>query len=263
MYLPPDANTFLSTMAHVLQSKGYVNLMVGSKQPSAVFLSPEEAEAHCRAGASVWKTFSTDSGLDPDVVLVGIGAEMTFEVVAAADWLQRNVPEMRVRVVNVTDLLVLESDSLHPHGLDDEAFASLFTPDRPIHFNYHGYPKEIRSLLFGRPNMAHTTIAAYDEEGSTTTPFDMMLLNKTSRFHVAINAVKGAARRNEKVALRLHELTSELTGLIRDTREYIMTHKSGAYRPFTAHDFGLTLADPEYLNDVGNLKVDTSSLSEG
>ncbi|KPI42168.1 putative phosphoketolase [Cyphellophora attinorum] len=247
VYLPPDSNTFLSTMAHCLNSTGYVNLMVGAKQPTAVFLSPEEADAHCRAGASVWKQFSTDSGLRPDVVLVGIGTELTFEVVAAADWLRRNVPELRVRVVNVTDLLVLESNSLHPHGLDDEAFCSLFTADRPIHVNYHGYKNEIRGLLFGRPDTQRISIASYDEEGTTTTPFDMLLLNHTSRFHVAIQAVKGAAKHNEKVQLRLHELTSALTGLITETKKYIVENKS----------------DPEYLNDVGNLKIDTASLSEG
>jgi xylulose-5-phosphate/fructose-6-phosphate phosphoketolase len=247
VYLPPDANTFLSTMSHCLHSKGYVNLMVGSKQPSPVFLSAEEAEAHCRAGASVWKFCSTDNGLDPDVVLVGIGAELTFEVVAAADWLRRNVPELRVRVVNVTDLMVLENNSMHPHGLDDDAFTSLFTDDKNIHFNYHGYQNELRGLLFGRPNSDRITIASYIEEGSTTTPFDMMLLNRTSRFHVAIEAVKGASKRNEKVRLRLHELTSELVGLITKTQKYIAENK----------------ADPEYLDDVGNLKQDTSSLSEG
>lgn len=227
VYLPPDANTFLSTMDHCLKSTGYINLMVGSKQPTAVFLSPEEAEAHCRAGVSIWKQFSTDGGLHPDVVLCGIGTELTFEVVAAADWLRKHVPELKVRVVNVTDLLVLESNSLHPHGLDDEAFCSLFTKDRPIHFNYHGYKNEIRGLLFGRPNTDRVSIASYDEEGTTTTPFDMLLLNSTSRFHVAIQAVKGAAKRNEKVQLRLHDLTSQLTGLITETKKYIGEHKSG------------------------------------
>jgi len=247
VYLPPDANTFLSTMSHCLHSKGYVNLMVGSKQPTPVFLSPQEADAHCKAGASVWKFCSTDEGLDPDVVIVGIGTELTFEVVAAADWLRKNVPELRVRVINVTDLMVLETNSIHPHGLDNEAFESLFTSDNPIHFNYHGYANELKGLLFGRPNADRISIASYIEEGSTTTPFDMMLLNRTSRYHVAIEAVKGASKRNEKVRLRLHELTSELASLITSTQKYIAEHK----------------ADPEYLDDVGNLRQDTSSLSEG
>lgn len=234
-------------MAHCLQSKNYVNLMVGSKQPSAVFLSASEAESHCRAGGSIWPSFSTDSGLDPDVVLVGIGAELTFEVIAAAALLRKKVPALRVRVVNVTDLMILEPSSAHPHGLTKEAFESLFTEDRSVHFNYHGYAQELKGLLFGRPNLDRVTIASYTEEGSTTTPFNMLLLNHVSRYHVAIAAVKGAAKRNEKVQIRLHELVSELEGEIKDVQEYIAREKT----------------DPEWLNDVGNLRVDSSSLSEG
>jgi xylulose-5-phosphate/fructose-6-phosphate phosphoketolase len=247
VYLPPDANTFLSTMAHCLQSKNYVNLMVGSKQPSAVFLSPEEADNHCRAGGSIFKFASTENGLRPDMVLVGIGSELTFEVVAAATLLKEKVPEMRVRVVNVTDLMILGAESTHPHALTDDAFDSLFTEDVSIHFNYHGYASELKSLLFGRPNMNRVTVASYMEEGSTTTPFDMMLLNQTSRFHIAIQAVKGAAKRNEKVRLRQHELVSSLESEIVHTRKYIMKHKQ----------------DPEYLNDAGVFKLDTASLAEG
>lgn len=229
VYFPPDANTFLSTVAHCLQSKNYVNLMVGSKQPSAVFLTPEQAENHCRAGLSVWKFASTDDGLDPDVVLVGIGTELTFEVIAAADLLKQKVPELRVRTINVTDLMVLEPESSHPHSLTNEAFDAIFTEDRPIHFNYHGYANELKGLLFGRPNMHRVSIASYMEEGSTTTPFNMMLLNETSRYHVAIRAVKGAAKRNERVRVRLHELTSELEGMVKRTQEYIVANKTGEF----------------------------------
>jgi len=221
VYLPPDANTFLSTLAHCLRSTNYVNLMVGSKQPQPVFLSPEEAESHCRAGASVWKFASTDGGLDPDVVLVGIGAEITFEVIEAAAWLRRNVPAARVRVVNVTDLMVLSHEGKHPHALSHDDFDALFTPDRPIHFNYHGYPTEIKGLLFGRPRLDRISIAAYSEEGSTTTPLDMMLRNRVSRFDVAEAAVKGAAKRNEMVRLDLHELTSRLRHEKQKTSQYI------------------------------------------
>ena len=247
VYLPPDANCFVSTMAHCLQSKNYVNLMVGSKQPSAVFLSPDEAEKHCRAGGSIWPAFSTDEGLDPDVVLVGIGAELTFEVIAAADILRQKVPDLRVRVVNVTDLMILEESSSHPHGLTKEAFDSLFTSDRSVHFNYHGYANELKGLLFGRPNLDRVTIASYMEEGSTTTPFNMMLLNQTSRYHVAINAVKGGAKRNSKIQLHLHELVTTLEGEIKKTLDFIIKEKT----------------DPAYLNDVGSLRIDTASLSEG
>lgn len=229
VYFPPDANTFLSTMAHCLQSKNYVNLMVGSKQPSAVFLSPDEAENHCRAGASVWKFASVEEGMNPDVVLVGIGAELTLEVIAAAELLRQKSPELRVRVVNVTDLMILGASSSHPHALTDEAFDALFTSDVPIHFNYHGYANELKGLLFGRPNMDRVTIASYNEEGSTTTPFNMMLLNGTSRYDVAIQAVKGAARRNDRVRLHLHELVSELDGLIKKTRKFIVEEKTGMF----------------------------------
>lgn len=227
VYFPPDANTFLSTMAHCLQSKNYVNLMVGSKQPSAVFLSADEAENHCRAGASVWKFASTEEGMNPDVVLVGIGAELTLEVIAAAELLRKKSPELRVRVVNVTDLMILGAYSSHPHALTDEAFDALFTSDVPIHFNYHGYANELKGLLFGRPNMHRVSIASYNEEGSTTTPFNMMLLNRTSRYDVAIQAVKGAARRNDRVRLQLHELVSELNGLIKETQKFIVEKKTG------------------------------------
>lgn len=241
VYLPPDANTFLSTMDHCLHSKNYVNLMVGSKQPSAIFLSAEEAENHCRAGASVWKFASTDEGLNPDVVLVGIGAELTFEVIAAADLLRTKVPNLRVRVVNVTDLMILGTTRSHPHSLTDEAFDALFTSDAPIHFNYHGYAPELKGLLFGRPNMHRVTIASYKEEGSTTTPFNMMLVNETSRYHVAIQAIKGAAKRNERVRLYMHELTSEMNGMITKVQKHIMENKNGEYLPNNAGETATNL----------------------
>ncbi|KFY25817.1 hypothetical protein V491_01580 [Pseudogymnoascus sp. VKM F-3775] len=153
VYLPPDANTFLSTLAHCLRSVNYVNLMVGAKHPVPVFLSVDEADRHCQAGASIWKFASTDNGLNPDVVLVGIGCEVMFEVVAAASVLRRRCPALRVRVINVTDLMILESETLHPHALTRQDFETLFTADKPIHFNYHGYINEIKGLLFGRPNL--------------------------------------------------------------------------------------------------------------
>lgn len=222
VYLPPDANCFLSTLAHSLRSKNYVNLMVGSKQPTPVFLSPAEAEAHCRAGASVWQFASTDGGLSPDVVLVGIGAELTFEVVKAAELLRDMAPELRVRVVNVTDLMVLETAGLHPHSLTDEDFNALFTADRDVHFNYHGYAAELRGMLFARSATHRLTVEGYREEGSTTTPFDMMLLNHVSRFHVMEYALRGGARVNEKIRVRLVPLLAELKHRIQKTRDFIM-----------------------------------------
>jgi len=202
---------------------------------------------HCRAGASVWKFCNTDDGLDPDVVLVGIGVKLTFEVIKAAALLKEHIPTLRVPVVNVTDLMILEPSTSHPHGLSTEAFESLFTADRPVHFNYHGYANELKGLLFGRPNLDRITIASYMEEGSTTTPFNMMLLNHTSRYDVAINAVKGGARRNSQIQLHLHELVTSIESDIKKTQDFIMKEKT----------------DPGYLDDVGNLKIDSSSLTEG
>ncbi|KIJ25684.1 hypothetical protein M422DRAFT_55874 [Sphaerobolus stellatus SS14] len=210
VYLPPDSNCFLSTIAHCLRVKNYINLMVGLSLP-------EEAERHCIAGASVWKFASTDEGVNPDVVLVGIGVEMTMEVIAAVALLRKKVPELRVRVVNVTDLMILAPHSLHPHGLTEEAFNTLFTEDRSIHFNYHGYPLELKGLLFGRPSLDRVSIEGYNEEGTTTTPFHMMLCNRTSRFHVAAAAIKGGTVVNPKVAVVDHELVS---GMLHEAESY-------------------------------------------
>ncbi|KAI5288706.1 hypothetical protein KEM54_004980 [Ascosphaera aggregata] len=223
VYLPPDANTFLSTIAHCLASKGKVNLMVGSKSPTPVYLSAEEAESHCRAGGSIWKWASTDKGLSPDVVLVGIGTEVTFEVLVAAALLRKRIPEMRVRVVNVTDLMILGSESSHPHSLSNDAFDALFTPDKAIHINYHGYAHEISGLLFGRPNLARISVASYMEEGSTTTPFDMMLVNRVSRYHVAKAAVHGASRCNEMVRLTMPQYLAAFDNDIKEASRYIRT----------------------------------------
>lgn len=196
--------------------------MVGSKQPQPVFLSVEEADKHCQAGASVWKFCSTDDGLDPDVVLVGIGSELMFEVVVAAAILRRKCPDLRVRVVNVTDLMILEAETLHPHALSNEGFSSLFTPDRPIHFNYHGYANEIKGLLFGRHNLDRVSIECYKEEGSTTTPFDMMLRNNVSRYDVVEAAIRGGAKHNKKIELEMTTLLGEVRHQVTKAHEYIM-----------------------------------------
>ncbi|GJE94524.1 phosphoketolase family protein [Phanerochaete sordida] len=225
VYLPPDANCFLSTVAHCLRAKDYINLMVGSKQPTPVWLSPEEANRHCIAGASVWRFASVDEGVRPDVVLVGIGVEVTFEVIAAAALLRKLIPELRVRVVNVTDLMILGPSGTHPHSLVDTDWLNLFTKDRPIHFNYHGYPQELRGLLFGRLNLGdRVTIEGYREEGTTTSALDMMLQNHTSRYHVAESAVRGGSLFNERVQVRSHEIISELRHLAQKDKEYIYEH---------------------------------------
>ncbi|KAL6303739.1 phosphoketolase [Sparassis latifolia] len=224
VYFPPDANCFLTTIAHCLRSKDYINLMVGSKHPTPVWLSPEEAHRHCIAGASVWKFASVEGGVRPDVVLVCIGVEMTFEVIAAAALLRKMSPALRVRVVNVTDLMILGPFGSHPHALSDLDFETLFTRDKPVHFNYHGYPGELKGLLFGRPDLDRVTMEGYREEGTTTSPFSMMLLNHTSRYHVAAAAVRGAATTNPHVEVDAHALVSQVMHQAEKDKEYAYKH---------------------------------------
>ncbi|KAK2051989.1 XFP domain-containing protein [Colletotrichum caudatum] len=224
VYLPPDANCFLSTVHHCLKSKNYVNLVIGSKQPTANYLDADAAEEHCRRGASTWDFASTDGGANPDVVIVGVGVEVTFEVVKAAELLRTLVPELRLRVVNVTDLMVLKAEAKHPHAMSTKAFSETFTEDRAVLFNYHGYPTELQGLLFGRPKLDRITVEGYREEGSTTTPFDMMLLNCVSRYDVAIGALKGAAEVNEKVKAVLDDKIKEIEAKVQEVRDHIMEH---------------------------------------
>lgn len=201
IYLPPDANTLVSTMDHCFASRGYVNLVVASKQEMPQWLSMPEAIDHCRAGASSWEWAGTYEGVNPDVVLVGVGDNPTLEIMAAAKILREELPELRFRVVNVTDLLVLEKNSLHPHGLDDEMFQALFTEEKPLVFNFHGYPSVIKQLLYGRKtHNRKIEINGYLEEGTTTTPFDMSVRNKTSRYHIIMQAIRLASKANPKVA---------------------------------------------------------------
>ncbi|KAL7920892.1 XFP N-terminal domain-containing protein [Trichoderma austrokoningii] len=224
VYLPPDANCFLSTLHHCLSSKNYVNLMIGSKQPTPVYLSVEDATQHCKNGISVWRFASTFNGEDPDVVLVGIGVEVTFEVIKAAELLSKLVPELRIRVVNVTDLLVLPDESHHPHALDTKDFEAIFTLDKPVCFNYHGYATELQGLLFGRPALHRMTVEGYKEEGSTTTPFDMMLVNGVSRFNVASRALKASARHNDGIRERLSALLDKIDEDMASVKDYITEH---------------------------------------
>ncbi|EHK17609.1 uncharacterized protein TRIVIDRAFT_194802 [Trichoderma virens Gv29-8] len=221
VYLPPDANCFLSTLHHCLGSKNYVNLMIGSKQPTPVYLSAEDAMEHCKRGISIWKFASTHNGEDPDVVLVGIGVEVTFEVIKAAGLLAKLVPKLRVRVINVTDLLVLPQESHHPHALSPKVFEELFTVDKPVCFNYHSYATELQGLLFGRPALHRITVEGYKEEGSTTTPFDMMLLNGVSRFHVASRALNALAPCNDAIQGKLSGLLSTIDEEMTRVQDYI------------------------------------------
>jgi len=223
VYLPPDVNCTLSTIHHCLKSKDYINLVVGSKIDTPVWLDPEEAEAHCRAGAGVFKFASTEGGVDPDVVLVGCGVEMTQEVVHAAAILKRDVPFLRIRVVNVTDLMVLSRTGYHPHALTDAAFYSLFS-NKPVIFNYHGYPNDIKKLVWGRPGVQDKmTILGYKEEGTTTTPFRMLTLNETSRFDVARYAVQSIIE--ERHAHRCFDKIAPVAcGLITKYQHEVVAH---------------------------------------
>ncbi len=224
VYLPPDANCLISTIDHCLRSRNYVNLVIANKQPMPQWLSMDAAIAHCRAGASIWQWASIDAGISPDVVLVGIGDNPMLEVMAAAQILRDEMPELRVRVVNVTDLLVLEKDTVHPHGLDHEMFEALFTADSPVIINFHGYSSAVKQLLFGRPNIHRFHINGYQEEGTTTTPFDMNVRNGTSRYHLIMQAIRLAAARNPRVAARASERVSHYEYVLADHGRYIQEH---------------------------------------
>lgn len=205
VYLPPDANCALSTLDHCLGGVNHVNLVIADKQPMPVWLSLDEAVTHCRAGASIWRWASTDDGVDPDVVLVGIGDIMTLEVMAAVDLLRKEAPYLHVRVVNVTDLLILAQNTEHPHGIDARLFDALFTADRPVIVNFHGYPSAVEQLLFGRGVDRRFIINGYQEEGTTTTPFDMLVCNGTSRYHLVMQALREASVSNPRVAVHAGE----------------------------------------------------------
>jgi xylulose-5-phosphate/fructose-6-phosphate phosphoketolase len=189
IYLPPDANTLLSTMDHCLRSRNYVNVVVAGKQPAPSWLGMTDAELHCRRGLGIWDWASNDAGASPDVVLACAGDVPTLETLAAADLLRRHLPDLKVRVVNVVDLMRLQPPSEHPHGLPDAEFDTIFTRDRPVIFAYHGYPALIHRLAYRRAGHANLHVRGYQEEGTTTTPFDMVMLNDMDRYHLVIDVI--------------------------------------------------------------------------
>jgi xylulose-5-phosphate/fructose-6-phosphate phosphoketolase len=182
-----------------------VNLIVTNKQPLPQWLNLNQAIAHCQAGASIWPWASTDNGVNPDIVLVGIGAVTTLEVMAAAQLLRTELPELRVRVVNVTDPHVLQGNLEQPRHLDEDMFEALFTADQPVLINFHGYPTALKHLLFGRKQCERFLINGYREESNALTAFDMHIRNATSRYHLLIQAIRSVARKNTNVAARAHE----------------------------------------------------------
>ena len=189
VYLPPDANTLLSVGDHCLRSRHYVNVIVAGKQPALNFLSMDEAIVHCTRGIGIWPWASNDAGSDPDVVLACAGDTPTLETLAAAAILRERLPDLRVRVVNVVDLMRLQPEPEHPHGMSDRDFDTLFTADRPIVFAYHGYPWLIHRLTYRRTNHRNMHVRGYKEEGTTTTPFDMVMLNDLDRFHLVMDVI--------------------------------------------------------------------------
>jgi len=194
VYLPPDTNTLLSVAEHCLRSRDYVNVIVAGKQPALQYLDIEAAVVHCTKGLGIWEWASNDSDGEPDVVMACAGDVPTLETLAATAILRREVPHIRVRVVNVVDLMALQPPTEHPHGIADEEFDSLFTVDKPVIFAYHGYPWLIHRLTYRRHNHDNLHVRGYKEEGSTTTPFDMAMMNDLDRFHLVMDVIERVPR---------------------------------------------------------------------
>jgi xylulose-5-phosphate/fructose-6-phosphate phosphoketolase len=217
IYLPPDANTLVSALDHCLASTGYINLVIATKQPLPQWLTMEEAIAHNAAGASIWHWAGHGDQEHPDVVLAAAGNVPTIEAVAAAKLLREELPELSVRVVNVADLLVLDSVAGNPHRMDDAEFEQLFTTDRPVIFNFHGYPSAIHQLIYKRANPQRFHVRGYVEEGTTTTPFDMLVRNQTSRYHLMMEAL----RRSTGFSSRAATIIERYERRLREHRRYI------------------------------------------
>ncbi len=200
IYLPPDANTLLSVADHCLRSRNYVNLIIAGKQPAPQWLGMDAAVRHCTAGAGVWEWASNDDGAEPDVVMACAGDVPTLEALAAVTLLREYVSDIRIRVVNVVDLMVLQPPSEHPHGLADHEFDAMFTKDKPVIFAFHGYPALIHKLTYRRRNHDNIHVRGYKEEGTTTTPFDMVVLNNLDRFQLAFDAIRRIPRLADRVA---------------------------------------------------------------
>jgi xylulose-5-phosphate/fructose-6-phosphate phosphoketolase len=220
VYLPPDANTLLYVTDHVLRSRNFVNVIVAGKQRQAQWLSMEEAIEHCSAGVGVWRWASNDDAGAPDVVMACAGDVPTLETLAAVSLLREWLPELKVRVVNVVDLMTLQPAEEHPHGLTNDAFDEIFTADKPIVFAFHGYPWLIHRLTYRRRNHGNLHVRGYKEEGTTTTPFDMTVLNEIDRFHLVEAVLRFTpAPREHAPRLRLR-----IRDKLIEHREYIMQH---------------------------------------
>ncbi len=220
VYLPPDANTLLSVTDHVLRSRNHVNVIVAGKQPAPQWLTMDQANKHCEAGVSVWEWASNDYGSSPDVVMACAGDVPTLECLAAVDILRRAVPDLKIRVINVVNLMKLQPETEHPNGLSDADFNELFTNDKPIVFAYHGYPWLIHRLTYRRSNHTNLHVRGYKEEGTTSTPFDMVVMNEVDRFHLAMDAIDRVPRLKDQAVYLKQALHNKLI----DHKQYISTY---------------------------------------
>ncbi|GAB2605074.1 phosphoketolase family protein [Kribbella endophytica] len=210
VYLPPDTNTLLATADHCLRTRNYINVIVAGKQPQADWLGPEDAELHCARGLGVWDFASNDDG-EPDVVMACAGDVPTLETLAAVSLLREHLPALKIRVVNVVDLMRLQPSTEHPHGLSDPEFDALFTTDKPVVFAYHGYPWLIHRLTYRRHNHENLHVRGYKEEGTTTTPFDMVVRNDLDRYHLAIDVIDRVPGLAQRAATARQWLTDQRT----------------------------------------------------
>ncbi len=217
VYLPPDTNTLLSVMDHCLRSRHYVNVVVASKHPSPQWLDMDAAIKHCTAGIGIWEWASNDKGSEPDVVMACAGDVPTLETLAAVKLLHEHVPDLKIRVINVVDLMRLQPSTEHPHGLDDHDFDTLFTKDKPVIFAYHGYPWLIHRLTYRRTNHKNIHVRGYKEEGTITTPFDMAVLNDLDRFHLVSDVVDRVPRLSATAAYAKQAVRDKLI----EHRQYI------------------------------------------
>ncbi|APE14786.1 phosphoketolase family protein [Mycolicibacterium pallens] len=221
VYLPPDANTLLSTYDHCLRSRQYVNVVVAGKQPHPNFLTMEQAIAHCTRGLGIWEWAGNETvGEEPDVVIAAAGDVPTLEALAAVDLLRRHLPELKVRFVNVVDLMRLQDDTEHPHGLSSREFDMIFTADKPVLFAYHGYPWLIHRLTYRRSNDSRIHVRGYKEEGTTTTPFDMVMLNDLDRYHLVIDVIDRVPHLQSSCATLRQEMVDKRLA----AREYTRAH---------------------------------------
>jgi xylulose-5-phosphate/fructose-6-phosphate phosphoketolase len=220
VYLPPDANTLLCVMDQCLRSRHLVNVVVAGKNLEPQWLDMDAAVKHCTAGIGIWEWASNDAGSEPDVVMACAGDVPTVETLAAVDILRRHAPDLKIRLVNVVDLMTLQPKEEHPHGLGDRDFDSIFTTNKPILFAYHGYPWLIHRLTYRRTNHDNLHVRGYKEEGTTTTPFDMVVLNDLDRFHLVMDA----ADRVPALAARAGYIKQHMRDKRIEHKEYIAAH---------------------------------------